>query len=148
MLLAMYLYLAYYLWEVSRANLCHQPMSEYLIKVEPGFLMDDILDHFHFYVFSWTCAFLSPQIGSWSNLSIGRIGTKNYMLWTSPRRKHHADFIQAESSGVFYVDFLNWWLQPFCIWHLLGALQGPPAPGNLLPPRYYNLVRRQNRHTK
>lgn len=44
---------------------------EYSVKMEPGFLMEDILEHFCFHVFSWTCAFLSPQIASWSNLSIG-----------------------------------------------------------------------------
>lgn len=44
---------------------------EYSVKMEPSFLMEDILEHFCFHVFSWTCAFLSPQIASWSNLSIG-----------------------------------------------------------------------------
>lgn len=31
--------------------------------------MEDILEHFHFHVFSWTGAFLSPQSASWRNLS-------------------------------------------------------------------------------
>ena len=44
---------------------------EYSAKMESGFLMGDILEHFCFHVFSWTCAFLSSQIASWSNLSIG-----------------------------------------------------------------------------
>lgn len=44
---------------------------EYSAKMESGFLMGDILEHFCFHMFSWTCAFLSSQIASWSNLSTG-----------------------------------------------------------------------------
>lgn len=45
--------------------------SKYSAKMESGFLMGDILEHFCFHMFSWICAFLSSQIASWSNLSIG-----------------------------------------------------------------------------
>lgn len=51
------------------------PMSPgYSVKVEPSFLTEDILEHFCFHVFSWTHAFLSPQIASWSNLSSEKNG--------------------------------------------------------------------------
>lgn len=97
------------------------PMSPgYSVKVEPSFLTEDILEHFCFHVFSWTHAFLSPQLLPGVTWALRRTGTQKYMLWTSPRRKQCADFIQAKSSAVFYVDFLNWQLPSFCIWHLLG----------------------------
>lgn len=125
--LARYLYLAG-LREVSEAYLCPQNIHS----------REKVFSWKTFKAFSGSmCSaepvpFSHPKLLPGETWALGKTGTKNYMLWTSPRRKHHADFIQAKSSGVFYADFLNWWLRPFL--HLALIRVSPGASCSTEPP--------------
>lgn len=101
--LATHLDFACCLWEISKAYLPVSP--EYSVNVEPSFIMEDILEHFFPMCSSGPVPFSHPKLLPGVTWALGRIGTKNYMLWISPRRKRHADFIQAKSSGVFLYGF-------------------------------------------
>lgn len=123
--------------------------AEYSFKRKQSFLMEDILKHFLVPCVQLNlCLSLTPncfleKLEHWGKQELKIICCEplpgeNIML-ISYRPKAQVYFMQIFSIGDFDL---------FCIWHLLGSLQGPPAPRNLLPPRYCNLVRRQNRHTK
>lgn len=68
--LARYFHLACGLWDFLRSTCVMRMFSQ----VALSFLMEDILEHFCFPIFSRASAFLSPQIASWGNLSIGENG--------------------------------------------------------------------------